>query len=116
MKSRRTARGRLATAAMVLGAAAWAALLTSLHAADAPKTEEHAMLGGSPERNNVAAEKGLPVTWDLATGKNVKWRADLGGATYAGPVVAGGKIFVGTDNEHPRDPKTTGDQGLLHAF
>src|SRR5436309_1439085 len=107
MKSRRTARGRLAMVATMLGAAAWAAL-ASLHAADAPKTAakpgEHAMLGGSPERNNVAAEKGLPVTWDMATGKNVKWRADLGSASYAGPVVAGGKVFVGTDNEHPRDP------------
>ena len=49
--------------------------------------------------------KGLPTTWDVKTKKNVKWVAALGSQSYGNPVVAGGKIFVGTNNEGLRDPK-----------
>ena len=34
----------------------------------------------------------------------------------AGPVIAGGKIFVGTNNERPRDPSIKGDKGILMCF
>jgi outer membrane protein assembly factor BamB len=77
------------------------------------------MFGGTPRRNMVdLAAKGLPVTWSVKKGKevNVKWVARLGGHAYGGPVVAGGKVFVGTNNHHPRDPKVTGDKGVLMCF
>jgi outer membrane protein assembly factor BamB len=77
---------------------------------------EHAMFGGSPARNMASAEKNLPTKWDLATGQNVKWVADLGSQSYGGPLVAGGKVFVGTNNEGHRNPKITGDKGVLMAF
>ena len=32
---------------------------------------------------------------------------------YGGPVVAGNKVFIGTNNEKPRDPKIKGDKGIL---
>jgi outer membrane protein assembly factor BamB len=113
-KNRPAAQLLTAAGAALLVAAAGAAL----HAVDAPRpaNTERAMLGGSPERNLVVAEKGLPTTWDVATGRNVKWTAELGGASYAGPVVAGGRVFVGTNNEHPRNPKVQGDQGILLAL
>src|SRR5262249_8481344 len=38
-------------------------------------------------------------------GKNIKWVATLGSRAYGGPVVAGGRILVGTNNQAPRDPK-----------
>src|SRR5262245_30666455 len=31
------------------------------------------MWGGTPSRNMVSDMKGLPTTWDVKTGKNVKW-------------------------------------------
>jgi outer membrane protein assembly factor BamB len=74
------------------------------------------MLGGSPSRNNVSVEKGLPSSFDPATGRGVKYRVELGSETYAGPVVADGRVFVGTNNEHPRDPGSPGDRGVLLAF
>jgi outer membrane protein assembly factor BamB len=77
---------------------------------------EVAMYGGTPSRNMVSAETHLPSRWDPATGLNVKWTADLGSQSYAGPVVAGGKVFVGTNNQVPRNPKITGDRGLIMAF
>jgi outer membrane protein assembly factor BamB len=74
------------------------------------------MFGGGPTRNMVSAEKGLPAKWDPETGENVKWVADLGSQSYGGPIVAGGKVFVGTNNERLRNPKLTGDRGVVMAF
>jgi outer membrane protein assembly factor BamB len=77
---------------------------------------EWPMWGGTPDRNMVSNMKGLPTTWDLKTKQNVKWVADVGSQTYGNTVVAGGYVLVGTNNESPRDPKITGDKGILKAF
>ena len=74
------------------------------------------MWGGAPDRNMVSTMKGLPTAWDLKAKKNVKWVAELGSQTYGNPVVAGGTVFVGTNNEAPRDPNIKGDKGILMAF
>jgi outer membrane protein assembly factor BamB len=67
-------------------------------------------------RAAVAAEATLPVRWDPTTRENVRWSAELGSYSYGGPVVAGGKVFVGTNNAQPRDPAITDDRGVLMAF
>ncbi len=74
------------------------------------------MFGGDASRNMVSNEKGLPVKWDPATGLNIKWSQDLGSQSYGGPLVADGKVYVGTNNEGRRNPKLTGDRGVLMAF
>ena len=74
------------------------------------------MWGGTPDRNMVSNMKGLPTEWDVKTKKNVKWVADLGSQSYGNAVVAGGTVFVGTNNEGMRDPKQPGDRGVLMAF
>ena len=74
------------------------------------------MWGGTPDRNMVSAMKGLPADWDVKTKKNVKWIAKLGSQSYGNPVVAGGMVFAGTNNELLRDPKQPGDRGVLMAF
>ena len=74
------------------------------------------MWGGTPARNMVSEMKGLPTQWDVKTGKNVKWVAELGSQSYGNPVVAGGVVLVGTNNEALRDPKQAGDRGVLMAF
>jgi outer membrane protein assembly factor BamB len=48
--------------------------------------------------------------------KNVKWKADLGSEAFGGPAIADGRIFVGTNNNKPRDPKIKGDKGVLMCF
>ncbi|HEU4390196.1 MAG TPA: PQQ-binding-like beta-propeller repeat protein, partial [Blastocatellia bacterium] len=53
---------------------------------------------------------------DIAAKKNVKWVAALGSQSYGNPVVAAGKVFVGTNNEAVRDPKQPGDRGVLMCF
>jgi outer membrane protein assembly factor BamB len=49
----------------------------------------------------------MPTDWEAKTKANVKWVARLGSRAYGGPVVAGGKVFVGTNNEAPRNPRDT---------
>jgi hypothetical protein len=91
---------------------------------------DYAQWGGSPTRNNVSAERNLPTDWnpgefDRKTGrwdntkaKNIKWVANLGSQTYGSPVVADGRVFVGTNNsyghiqQYPRDI----DLGCLLCF
>ncbi|HYN06705.1 MAG TPA: PQQ-binding-like beta-propeller repeat protein [Vicinamibacterales bacterium] len=77
---------------------------------------EWPMWGGSPDRNMVSDATGLPTDWDVKTGKNIKWVAALGSQSYGNPVVAGGVVLVGTNNESMRDPKQAGDRGVLMAF
>lgn len=72
--------------------------------------------GQQHSRNMVSMETGLPNTFDPDTGKNVKWSADLGTSTYSTPVVAQDKIFIGTNNNVPRDPRHRGDRGILICF
>ncbi len=95
---------------------AGAALAASALIASDPGTGDWPMWGGTADRNMVSKQKGLPTTWDVKTKKNVKWVAALGSQTYGNPVVAGGKVFVGTNNEAVRDPKQPGDRGVLMAF
>lgn len=66
--------------------------------------------GGNLGRNMVSGEKNLPESFvpgqkksggngiDLKTAKNVRWAARLGSYIYGNPTVAGGKVFVGTDD------------------
>ena len=81
--------------------------IATLHAADQPQW------GQAWSRNMVSDEKGLPDIFDLESGKNVKWTVPLGTHTHSTPVVAGGRIFIGTNNGKPRNPQQTGDRGVL---
>lgn len=90
---------------------------SSAHAASHEAHEHEAsMWGFTPGRNMVSDETNLPDEWDPATGKNIKWTAELGSQSYAGPVLHGGKVFVGTNNESFKQPQLTGDRGNIMAF
>ena len=72
--------------------------------------------GEAWSRNMVSGERNLPVSFDPATGKNSKWFVELGTETHSSPVIAGGRVYIGTNNENPRDPKHQGDRGVLMCF
>lgn len=81
--------------------------------------------GNDPGRNMYSPAKNMPSMFnpgklkqgsediDLATTKNVRWVAKLGSQSYGNPVVANGKIYVGTNNEVPRNKKHVGDRSIL---
>ncbi len=68
---------------------------------------------GQRSRNMVSSEINIPAIFNPETGLNIKWSVPLGSQSYSTPVVANGKVFVGTNNEKPRDPRHKGDHGVL---
>jgi len=94
------------------------------------RAEDWPEWGGTPARNMYSPAKGLPDHFtkgksgdikfksgteevDRATAENLKWVAKLGGQSYGNVTVAGGKVFIGTNNENPRDPRHIGDRSIL---
>jgi outer membrane protein assembly factor BamB len=107
-------RLRVLAVLVVLGAPA-----TASAAADWP------MWGRNNARNMYARARGLPVQFDvgkpkagtddidLATTKNVRWVATLGTQSYGNATVSQGRVLIGTNNDHPRDPQHQGDRSIL---
>lgn len=74
---------------------------------------------GTPLRNNVVDAKTIPMDWKVKTGANIRWSMPLGSETYGNPVVANGKVFVGTNNGHGYAKQYTAgkiDLGVLVCF
>ena len=102
---------------MMTGVLAGALATGALRAADWPTW------GGREDRNMVSGETGLPADFDPGDlkaepasqppGRNVKWVVPLGSRTFSTPVVAGGRVFIGTNNGGLRDPKYPGDRAVL---
>ena len=86
------------------------ALAAGARAADQPQW------GEAWTRNMISEERGLPENFDPQTGKNIKWVAKLGTEGHSTPMVANGCVFIGTNNEEPRDPKHQGDRAVMMCF
>ena len=97
-----------ARALCFLGLVAWAGL-----AGGQSPRQDWPMWGGTAHRNMVSALKNLPDSWDAKSGTNIKWKTQLGSTSRGNPVVADGRIFVGTNNGNPRNPAIAGDKGVL---
>ena len=105
-------------------------ILPFLAALAAPAAaQDWPMWGRDETRNMTSPVTGLPPDFapgkfkgsttdeiDTSTSKNVKWIAKLGSQSYGNPTVAGGKVFVGTNNDVPRDPKYQGDRCAMYCF
>jgi outer membrane protein assembly factor BamB len=91
-------------------------LTVLLVSATASVSADWPMWGGAPHRNMVSSMAGAPTEWDVKSGKNVKWVAELGSQSYGNPTVGSGVVLIGTNNELVRDPKQPGDRGVLMAF
>ena len=84
-----------------------------------------AQWGGTPHRNMYSPAKNLPDRFDpgkykqgsedvdLASTKNVRWVARLGTQSYGNATISQGRVLLGTNNDHPRDPQHQGDRGVV---
>jgi outer membrane protein assembly factor BamB len=87
--------------------------LASVLAAPVPNVEPAwPCFGGNGSRNNAnLLAKNLPVEFNLGLDDknpvNLLWKADLGSRSYGQPVVSGGYILTGTNNDHPRNLRDT---------
>ncbi len=79
-------------------------------------SQDWPMWGGTAQRNMTSVMKNLPEFWDVKNGKNMKWKVQIGSTSNGNPVVADGKIFLGTNNANPRNPEIQGDKGVLMCF
>lgn len=91
---------------------------------------DYTQLGRWGARNNVVENRALPETWnpgkfdrktgvwDATTAQNVKWVAQLGSQAYGNPVVANGRVLVGTNNSagHLQRFPANLDMGVLLCF
>jgi outer membrane protein assembly factor BamB len=88
---------------------------------------DHVMFGGTPDRNMVNhKDKNITDNPDPEEEGTLKWQAELGSRAYGGPTIARGKVFVGTNNERPRNPRDQRvtpdgdvepiDKGILMCF
>ena len=78
---------------------------------------EWAQWGRDGSRNMASDEVGLAASFDpgsrtqdgaaidMATTRGVRWVVRLGSHTYGNPVVAGGKVIVGTNDAKIDDPR-----------
>lgn len=96
--------------------------------AGAAVAQDWPMWGRDETRNMASSATGLPSKFspgqfigtsmdiDPATQENVKWMAKLGSQSYGNVTVAGGRVFVGTNNDVPRDPRYEGDSCTVYCF
>ena len=99
----------------------------SASAADEPGKDDHTMFGGTLSRNMVnLVGTGISDNPSSENEAGLKWKAELGSRAYGGPTVANGKVYVGTNNEVPRNPRDAKknadgeieplDKGVLMCF
>ncbi len=63
---------------------------------------DYPMFGGTPSRNLVnLIDKNIPGKFAIED--VLLWKVKLGSRAYGGPTIARGKIFVGTNNDNPRN-------------
>ncbi|MFM1996910.1 MAG: hypothetical protein RLZZ111_1297 [Planctomycetota bacterium] len=97
--------------------AAASIVVASSIAAPAARSADWPQWGGGQYRNLVSAEDDLPAKFhpgrkkrdrlgfDPETTKNVRWMVRLGSENYSCPVVAGGRVYIGTNDEDLDDER-----------
>ncbi|MBL8814469.1 MAG: PQQ-binding-like beta-propeller repeat protein [Planctomyces sp.] len=75
-------------------------------------------LGGSASHNPVSLATGLPTQFDLNTRQNIRWSSEIGSWSYSSPVVADGRVLIGTNNAQGRDSRfpSAVDMACLQCF
>jgi outer membrane protein assembly factor BamB len=78
------------------------------------------MYGGTPTRNMVnTVAKGIPTEWEPKKGgKNIKWVAEIAaqGGRYVPPAVAGGQVYIATNNSKGRKGEEKSPKAVLMCF
>ncbi|MCB9891428.1 MAG: PQQ-binding-like beta-propeller repeat protein [Planctomycetes bacterium] len=83
---------------------------------DATKNMVATGVKGLPTELHAGEFIGASDRIDMTTTKNVKWIAKLGSQSYGNPTVSGGRVFVGTNNDVPRDDRYQGDRSCVYCF
>lgn len=74
------------------------------------------MFGRDTTRNAVSPEKNPPTDWSAERGRrerNIAWKARLGNFCFGAPVISDGLVWIGTNNNPPRDPARKEEAAVL---
>lgn len=59
----------------------------------------------------VADDQALPVSWDVESGRNVRWRTEIPGMSHSSPIVWGDRVFLVTAVSEDQPQLVLGDEG-----
>src|SRR5262245_38601494 len=104
------ARAPLALAIWALGFWTWLPVRRDSIAADWP------CLGRDTTRNPVSPEQNPPTDWDVATGRNINWKAEISSAAFGAPVIADGLVWIGGSRWRPGKEKESDDAAMLYCL
>ncbi len=81
--------------------------------------------GHDGSNNMVSSATGIGVDFlagdfgdkgEVIDAKKLKWAVELGSQSYGTPTIHNGRVFVGTNNEEPRNEAEEGDRGIVMCF
>ncbi len=101
---------RLSLSLLIASGLYWHVASSTVVAAD------RAQWGQAWGRNQVSSELDLPTKPDPNNSRLLQWKAQLGTEAHATPVIVDGRVYIGTNNAHPRDLKHSGDRGVVMCF
>lgn len=103
----------------------WTFLWMILAQASIAAAEDWPMFGRDRTRNSVSSEANPPQHWQVEvvdrsgkitqSSENIRWQAPLGSTTFGDPVVSGGLIWIGTNNNGIAQPDAP-DASVLACF
>jgi len=77
--------------------------------ADSPSAHWATFRG--PGASGLASANGLPVDWDVTSGRNVEWGVSIPGLGHSSPIVWGDRLFVTTAVAGSQATVVLGDEG-----
>lgn len=81
--------------------------------------------GRDSTRNMVSPAKGISLDFEpgevgekgeVVGAKGLLWATEMGSQSYGTTTVKDGRVFIGTNNEKPRDPEVKGDHSMVMCF
>ena len=73
------------------------------------------VFGRDHTRNAVSPETEPPTDWDVDTGRNIKWKAEIASVAFGAPVVSDGLVWIGGNRWRPGEDASK-DGALLLCF
>lgn len=64
-----------------------------------------------PDGRGVAGGENVPESWDVKSGRNVRWKAEIPGLGHSSPIVWGERVFVTSAVSKERPALVFGDKG-----
>jgi outer membrane protein assembly factor BamB len=74
------------------------------------------VFGRDHTRNAVSPETNPPTEWDVESGRNIRWQAEIASFAFGAPAVSDGLVWIGGNSWRPGDDQETKDAAVLYCF